>query len=89
MSDESDTLFDFPCDFPIKVMGADEDALALALRAALRRHAPECADNDFVLRSSSKGRYVAITVTIRANSKPQLDAIYQMLTDADAVLVAL
>jgi len=89
MSEESDTLFEFPCEFPIKVMGADEDALAVVLRRALKTHAPDSADNEFVLRASSQGRYVSLTVTITATSKPQLDAIYQALTDADEVLVAL
>jgi putative lipoic acid-binding regulatory protein len=86
---EEDTLFEFPCEFPIKVMGADEDKLSEVLREALQRYSPECIDREFKLRPSSKGRFVGITVTITATSKAQLDAIYQALTDSKEVLIAL
>lgn len=86
---EEDTLFEFPCEFPIKVMGADQDKLSRVLKQILEQHSPECVDREFKLRPSSKGRFVGITVIITANSKAQLDAIYQALTDAEEVLVAL
>ena len=38
---------------------------------------------------SSKGRFLALTYTIRAESRAQLDQIYQDLTDSGVVLVAL
>ncbi len=86
---EEDSLFEFPCEFPIKVMGADEGKLGNLLREVLQQHSPECVDREFKLRPSSKGRFVGITVTITATSKPQLDAIYQALSDSQEVLVAL
>ena len=86
---EEDTLFEFPCEFPIKVMGADQEKLSEVLRVALQQHSPECVNREFKLRPSSKGRFVGITVTITATSKPQLDAIYQALSDSKEVLVAL
>lgn len=88
-STEEDTLFEFPCEYPIKVMGADERELGDTLRQILQQLVPESADRKFTVRASSKGRYVAISVTITATSKPQLNDIYQMLTDAKEVLVAL
>lgn len=90
MSDEQqETLLEFPCDFPIKIMGADETAMIASLTGALQTHAPDSAGAELVKRPSAKGNYLSITVTIVATSKPQLDSIYEMLTASEAVLVAL
>ncbi len=40
-------------------------------------------------RPSSAGRYLGITVTVRAESREQLDAVYRDLTSCQRVLVAL
>lgn len=88
MSDD-DTLFEFPCDFPIKAMGhatPDFDSQILAL---VRRHAPDLSEDAVSSRPSKGGKYVSITVTIRATSRAQLDAIYHDLTASDLVLMAL
>jgi len=41
------------------------------------------------MRSSSGGKYVAVTVVIEATSREQLDAIYQDLTADERVVWAL
>ena len=69
----------------IKVMGAMESfrppSRSSNATRSLRRSDPE--------RMSSKGRFLALTYTIRAESRAQLDRIYQDLTDSGVVLVAL
>lgn len=85
MSEE--TLFEFPCQFPIKAMGKAELELELVVVEIIRRHAPEV--GAITTRPSKDGVYIAVTVIIEATSKPQLDAIYQDLTDHPHVLVAL
>lgn len=82
MSDEHPPL-SFPCDFPIKAMGLASDDMETVVRELVRPHAGELAAEAFAVRESSGGRYVAVTVTIRAESREQLDAIYLALT-ADA-----
>ena len=72
-----DSLLDFPCSFPIKVMGRAEpefDALVVAL---VRRHAPDLREGAVVSRTSRGGKWVSVTVTIEATGRDQLDAIYQ------------
>lgn len=87
VSDES--LLEFPCKFPIKVMGRALDNFDALVVGIIRKHAPEFPGTNVRSRLSSGGKYVSVTVTIRATSREQLDRIYMELTSNEQVLVAL
>jgi putative lipoic acid-binding regulatory protein len=89
MSDATDDLFQFPCDFPVKVMGRDTEAFRSLTLAIVERHAGPLGPERISERSSSKGNFLALTYTIVATDRAQLDAIYQDLTSSGVVLVAL
>ncbi|MBH04549.1 MAG: transcriptional regulator [Xanthomonadales bacterium] len=89
MSDEPDTLLEFPCDFDIKAFGRQGVDFEQTVFRLVRAHAPELEENDLRARVSSGGKYLSVTVSIRARSKAQLDSIYEALTDSDAVLMSL
>ena len=89
MADREDTLLEFPCDFPIKMMGRDQDSFRQAAITAIEEHAGKLSDDAISTSSSRKGNFVSITVTISAQSQQQLDDIYQALTDHEEILVAL
>ncbi|MDH3343475.1 MAG: DUF493 domain-containing protein, partial [Gammaproteobacteria bacterium] len=78
--EEQETLFEFPCEFPVKAMGKTCDELEIAVIEIMNRHVPDLGEGAIKMRPSSKGTYTAITVTIQAQSKDQLDAIYMELT---------
>jgi putative lipoic acid-binding regulatory protein len=84
-----DELFQFPSDFPIKVMGRDTESFRTLTLAIIERHAGPVAAGQISERMSSGGKFLALTYTIRAESRAQLDRIYQDLTDSGVVLVAL
>jgi putative lipoic acid-binding regulatory protein len=86
---DADELFQFPCDFPIKVMGRDSESFRTLTLAIVERHAGPLAADQITERVSRAGRFLALTYTIRAQSRAQLDTIYQDLTDSGVVLVAL
>jgi len=86
---DKDDLFQFPCEFPIKVMGRDSESFRSLTLAIVERHAGPLAAGSISERQSSKGRFLALTYTIRAESRAQLDRIYQELTDSGVVLVSL
>jgi putative lipoic acid-binding regulatory protein len=88
MSDE-DTLLQFPCQFPIKAMGKAEDDFDALVVEIVRRHAPDLPENAVNTRPSRGGKWLAVTVTIIATSKPQLDAIYRELSAHERVVMAL
>jgi putative lipoic acid-binding regulatory protein len=85
----SGDLFRFPCEFPIKVMGRDSESFRTLTLAIVERHAGALAPERISERMSRKGRFLALTYTIQAESRAQLDRIYQDLTDSGVVLVAL
>jgi putative lipoic acid-binding regulatory protein len=87
--DEEETLLKFPCDFPIKVMGRAEPGFEAMVVELISRHAPGIMETAVNSRSSRSGKWVSITVTLRAESKAQLDAIYLDLSAHDKVVMAL
>jgi len=84
-----DTLLEFPTDFPIKIMGAATDDFRSLVIGIVTRHFGELAPARIEERPSSGGKYLGLTITVRAESKAQLDALYRELTSCRQVLVAL
>lgn len=77
---EQETLIEFPCDFPIKVMGETHDDFTATIVALIRQHLPAFDASRVEMRASSAGRYISLTCTVYVTSKPQLDDIYRTLS---------
>lgn len=75
-----ETLLEFPCDFPIKIIGVNQAGYAQTILAVVLRHAPDFDPASMEMRPSGKGNYLSLTCCVRATSKPQLDALYRELT---------
>jgi len=86
---ESETLLTFPCSFPIKIMGRDEESFRRTAVLLVEQHAGKLADDAITTSASSKGNFLSITITIQAQNQEQLDNIYNDLSNHEAVLVAL
>jgi len=86
---EQETLLEFPCEFSIKAMGLATPEFDAVVVEIVRQHAPNLGEGAVRIRPSSGGKYLAVTVTINATSKKQLDTIYQALTDHELVLMSL
>jgi putative lipoic acid-binding regulatory protein len=84
-----DTLFEFPTDFPVKIMGQASDDFRSLVLGIVTRHFGTLGPERIEERPSSNGKYLSITVTVYASSKAQLDALYRDLTSCSQVLVAL
>jgi len=84
-----DTLLEFPTDFPIKIMGEASDEFRSLAIGIVTRHFGSLDASRIVERPSSGGKYLGLTITVRAESKAQLDAVYTELTSCRQVLVAL
>lgn len=87
--DEQETLLEFPCKFPIKAMGRQEQDFEDLVTSIILTHASIYLDEPVTINPSSSGKFISVTVVIEAFSKTQLDKIYQDLTDCERVLVAL
>ncbi|MGB1580013.1 MAG: YbeD family protein [Nevskiales bacterium] len=88
----SESLLEFPCEFPIKAFGrADKGAQAFVdlVFELVAQHVEGLTTEQISLNASSGGRFIAVTVNITATSQAQLDNIYQSLTDHDQVVMSL
>ena len=83
------SLLEFPCEFPIKVMGPARIEFEGLVVNIIRKHYPQLGEAAITSRYSKDKNYMSMTVTITATSKKQLDAIYMDLTAEEMVLVAL
>ena len=80
---------EFPCDFPIKIMGEDTPEFRQTVRALVEKHTGPLPDSAIQTALSRTKRFVSLTITVSAQSREQLDNIYQDLTDHDDVKMAL
>ncbi len=83
------SLLEFPCDFPLKIIGFQRSGYAQSILDVVKRHAPEYDGAEMEMRPSSKGKYLSLTCTIQATSQTQLDALYQELCDHPMVVKVL
>jgi len=84
-----ESLIEYPCDFPIKVMGARVDGFAEAMIQIAKQFDPTFDPATLEMRPSKAGNYLSVTLTIRATSREQLDNMYLALTAHPMVKVAL
>jgi putative lipoic acid-binding regulatory protein len=83
------SLIEYPCDFPIKVMGANVEGFAAAIAHVALQFDPGFDALTIEQRPSKGGNYLGLTVTIRATSRPQLDELYRTLTTHPMVKMVL
>ena len=86
---ENESLLTFPCSFPIKIMGRDEESFRHTAVLLVEQHVGKLADEAITTSASRKGNFLSITITIQAQDQEQLDNIYNDLSNHEAVLVAL
>jgi putative lipoic acid-binding regulatory protein len=87
MTDTS--LLQFPCDFPLKVLGRKSDDFRSVVLGIVQKHAGDIAPEQIEERPSRDGNYLSLTCTFAAQSREQLDALYRELTSCERVLVVL
>ena len=84
-----ESLIEFPCDFPIKVMGKTHPEFQDTIVAVLREFDGGFDVATIETRPSSGGNYTGLTVTVRALNREHLDDIYRALTGHPMVKVVL
>jgi putative lipoic acid-binding regulatory protein len=89
MSAEKDSLIDFPCDFPIKVMGKSHPEFVATITGVILQFDSAFDAASIETRPSSGGNYTGLTVTVRAQNREHLDDIYRALTGHPMVKVVL
>lgn len=88
-TNKKEQLIKFPCDFPIKVVGVANFDIEDFATKIVHIHAPEMEYIPTATKTSSQGKYQAITITIKASSQQQIDAIYRDLTANENIIMVL
>lgn len=73
-------LIEFPCAFPIKVMGETQDIFSETIITLIQSILPEFNAGNVDMRASSGGKYISLTCTVTVISQEQLDNVYRLLT---------
>jgi putative lipoic acid-binding regulatory protein len=86
---EEETLLKFPCLFPVKIFGKNTNEFKEIVFAIFQKHVSDFNENCIRSNKSKDENYLAITVTINAESQAQLDLIYTDLSNCELVMMAL
>ncbi len=89
MAVETESLIEYPCEFPIKILGRTQAGFAQAVLEVVRAHAPEFDGTTMEMKTSKRGKYLSVTCTIRATSRRQLDELYRELCGHPMVVMVL
>ena len=84
-----ETLIDFPCHFPIKIIGINSDVFFEEVQAITREHFPDFTEDKIAHNKSKNSSYLAITVTVFATNKIMLDAYYMEISKLSGVKMVL
>ncbi len=84
-----DSLLTFPCEFPIKAMGKSSDNFDAKVVGIIRQHVDDIKEGAVTTNTSKGGKFTSVTVVVDAQSKEQLDRIYQSLNDDSDVMMTL
>ena len=85
----TETLLEFPCTFPMKIVGKTEDGFAQAVLDVVLRHAPDFDSKSMEMRASREGKYISLTCSLNATSREQLDGLYRELSSHPMVTMVL
>jgi len=77
--DKPEPRIEFPCQYPIKVLGRASEGFEVLVEEIFERHAPGFDRSLTRRRGSRGGTFLALTLTIEASGKEQLAALHKDL----------
>lgn len=86
---QQETFFEFPCEFPIKIMANPQKETVESILNVFEKYVPNHDKIDFKTKESKTGKYISITAIFTADSKEQLDNIYKEISSHPEVHMVL
>ncbi len=83
------SLIEYPCHFPIKVMGANVDGFVAAITHVARSFDASFDAATIEMRPSKAGNYMGLTLSVYVSNREQLDELYRTLTTHPMVKIVL
>lgn len=83
------SLLEFPCHFPLKVIGKNVEEFELQVMRIMQKHVVEADTAHCQRRLSAGSKYLALTISFMAQSQEQVESIYRDLKQLEMVMVML
>ena len=85
VTNTKEDIFNFPCDYPIKIFGENQPEFQKIVCNIVETHTGKLHANQITIKHSSKDKYISLTVRILATNRQQLDSINQDLQSCPLV----
>jgi uncharacterized protein len=86
---ESDSLLQFPTDYPIKVVGRPSPEFRARIHAVILKHVPNVETDRISERLSENGNFLSISYSVRAESREQITALATELAATEGVIMVI
>jgi uncharacterized protein len=87
MTGADESLLKFPTDLPIKVFGRNDAEFRAEVVEIVEKHYGKA--YTITEQPSKQAAYLSLTITVRAESRGQIDAVYQDFVASGRILMAL
>jgi len=84
-----ESLFQFPCEFPLKIMAHNKEGIEAFVRETLEKKVGKKDIIEISVRESREANYISITAIIIAKSKKQLDELYTLFSSHEDIKMVL
>lgn len=89
MEEEKSVKIEYPCAYPIKVMGLQEEGFIACIVDVVKQHDASFISETISYRESRNGKYLSVKVTITATSPEQIHALFTDLKATGRVVMVL
>ncbi len=89
MSDQAPPKIEFPCDYPIKVVGDSAPDFKDFVVRTVQVHAPDLDMTSISLNASRNGRFISVRMSIIATGEAQLQSLFEDLKASGRVHMVL
>ena len=89
MTDAQAPKIDFPCRYPVKIVGSNSIDFVARVTGIVREFDSELTEGDVKVRLSSGGKFCSVTCVIMATGEPQLKALHEELRTVSEVSLVL
>ena len=89
MSDQQPPKIEFPCDYVVKVIGANENDFVSSVKTIFEKHDPHFDDSRVNERPSKGDKWLAVSVLLYATGEDQLRALFEELKTLEQVQLVL
>ena len=73
-------ILQFPCVYPLKVIGKNLEQYPEDVREIARKHIPSLHTSQITLTPSGNGSYCSLTITFTADNNEQVENLYRELS---------